>query len=99
MDEWPRLFHPVDDGVADAGVTVEVFQHQPGRTDALLAWAGGDAPDVLLINGGPAVLLPGTRRAADRLVGLGDYAVREPGHSVKAEQADGFSQRFGAVEG
>lgn len=98
MDEWPRPFHPVADGEPDTDVTVEVFLHRPDLTDQLLAWAGGDAADVLLINGGPTILLPGTRRAADRLVGLGDYAVKEPGHSVKAEQADGFSQRFVAVE-
>lgn len=96
MPEWPRLFHPVEDGVPDLAVDVQVFQHQPGRTDQLLAWADAEVEDVLLINGGPAVLLPGTRRSADRLVGLGDYAVKVDGHSVKAEPADGFFTRYAA---
>lgn len=98
MDEWPRPFHPVNDGETDTGVVVEVFLHRPDLTNQLLVWAGGHADDVLLINGGPTVLLPGTRRASDRLVGLGDFAVKEPGHSVKAEQADGFSTRYLPVE-
>lgn len=92
---WPAHFHPVnDDGEPDATRTVEVNQLRPDRVADFLAWSDGTE---LLLNGGPVVLLPGTRPAAQRLVGLGDFAVRD-GDTVRAEPADGFYQRFQPVE-
>lgn len=90
MAEWPRPFHPVIDGEVDLGVTVEVYQHLPGQTAEFVADTDGDE---LFLNGGPVVLLPGTRKAADRLVGLGDYAAKT-GSSWRAEPADGFFARY-----
>lgn len=99
VSSWPHPFHPAEVDatgavVADEAVTVEVFQHRPDLTDQLVAWSGGE---LLVVNGGPVVLLPGSRRAAQRLVGLGDYAVRD-GDTVTAEEAAGFYQRFVAAE-
>lgn len=73
MSDWPRRYHPIVDGVVEDR-TVEVFAHEPGRTDALAAWADGEQ---VVVGGQPVVILPGTRRVRDRLVGLGDVAVAD----------------------
>lgn len=75
MPDWPRPYHPVVDGVPNTTRTVEVYPHEPGRTDLLAAWV--EAADVLTVGGQPCIVLPGTRRVRDRLVGLGDVAVRD----------------------
>lgn len=64
---------------------------RPDLIDALIDWSGGDVVGVL--NGGPLVLLPGTRPAAQRMVGLGDFAVKA-GESWRGYRADGFYQQF-----
>lgn len=84
--DWPHPFTAVD-----GGEEVEVFQMRPDLVDALLAWSGGDV--IGIVNGGPLVLLPGYRRAADRMVGLGDFAVRR-GTSFRGYRADGFYQQY-----
>lgn len=85
MADIARRMQPVS-----GGDSVEVVQHNPLNTEQLAMWAGGD---VAFINGGPVVVVGGTRKAVDRLVGLGDYAVRD-GDRFWAELADGFTQRF-----
>lgn len=92
MPDWPRTFHPLDeDGQPDQTRTVEVFLHRPDLTEALLAWTGGEQ---LVVNGGPAVLLPGTVPATQRLVGLGDFAARVGETKFRRELADGFATRY-----
>ena len=81
---WPHPFRALDDG-EPVGEAVEVFQLRPDLVAELVAWSGGQQ---VLINGGPAVLLPG-----GGAVGLGDFAVRDPG-GISAERADGFYSRF-----
>jgi hypothetical protein len=66
---------------------------RPDLVAEFVAWSGGVAIGV--INGGPVVLLPGSQPAGDRLVGLGDFAVRGPGEEYPhAEAAAGFWQRY-----
>lgn len=72
------------------GDPAEVVQHTPLNTAELAAWSGGD---IGFANGGPVVVVGGTRKAVDRLVGLGDYAVRD-GDRFWAEPAAGFGQRY-----
>jgi hypothetical protein len=72
------------------GDPVEVMQHNPLNTAEFAAWSGGD---IGFVNGGPIVVVGGTRKAVDRLVGLGDYAVRD-GDRFWAESADGFGRRY-----
>jgi hypothetical protein len=76
--------------VVDTTITVHVIQLRPTNLAEVLDETGGDE---LFLNGGPVVLLPGNRRSAERLVGLGDYAVKA-GESWHAEPADGFNNRF-----
>lgn len=96
MPDWPRPCHPVAlNGDPDPTVTVELYQHTALNTADLAAWCGGE---IALVNGGPVVIVGGTRRAADRLCGLGDYAVRD-GDRWWAESADGLYQRYQPVEG
>lgn len=95
IDSPPARCHPLveddDNGLApDEDVTVELYPLRPDLTQSFLAWAGGDP---LLVGGATAVLLPGTRPAKDRLVGLGDYAARRDG-KVWAEPAGGIGQRY-----
>jgi len=89
MADWPRPMQTIP-----GGDEVEVFQHTPLNTDQLTAWTGGD---VGFVNGGPVVVVGGTRKAVDRLVGLGDFAVRD-GDRFWAEPADGFGQRYQTVD-
>lgn len=89
MGDWPRRMQPVADG-EPTGDPVETYQHTPLTTAELATWSGGD---IGFVNGGPVVVVGGTRRAAARLVGLGDFAVRD-GDRFWAETADGFYQRF-----
>lgn len=90
VDTWPQQLQPLDDDGAPDGELVEGYQLRPGELDAFLAWSGGEQ---LLINGGPAVLLPGTVRSISRLVGLGDFAIRHGNH-MHAVAAAGFWQRY-----
>jgi hypothetical protein len=87
VEHYPTAFYRVVDGEPDHSVTVEVFQLRPGDETRLVEWAGGGY--VALVNGGPAVLLPGNAG----VVGLGDFALRA-GEDLWAERADGFSQRY-----
>lgn len=89
MTDWPRTMQPVTGG-EPTGDPVEAYQHTPLTTDELTAWCGGDRG---FVNGGPVVVVGGTRRAVDRLVGLGDYAMRD-GDRFWSEPADGFGQRY-----
>lgn len=89
VDTWPHPFRALDDIGQPTGDAVEVHQLRPDLLDAFLTWSGGTP---LLVNGGPAVLLPGTRPAAERVVGLGDFAVHTT--SWWAEPAAGFYNRF-----
>lgn len=86
MADIARRMRPV----GSAGDAVEVVQHTPLNTSEVATWAGGE---VGFVNGGPVVVVGGTRKAVDRLVGLGDFAVRD-GDRFWAEPADGFTQRF-----
>ena len=85
VESWPHPFHRIADGQA-----VEVFQLRPDLVEQLRAWAGGE---VVFVNDGPAVLLPGAGPAGGRLVGLGDFAVRD-GATSQAEPGDGFYRRY-----
>lgn len=84
----PREFVPLDEhGEPDHDrVPVELMQHLPGQTQALVDWTGGTQ---VLVNGGPAVLLPGK----GGVVGLGDYALHRGGRFV-VEHADGIARRY-----
>lgn len=91
MPDWPRAFHPVDaDGEPDTATVVELFQHTALNTADVALWCGGETA---MVNGGPVVVVGGTRRAVDRLCGLGDYAARD-GDRWWAEPADGLYQRY-----
>ena len=91
MADWPRDYHPVTaDNDLDTSTVVELYQHTVATTLSLAEWCGGE---VAHINGGPVVIVGGTRRAADRLCGRGDYAVRD-GDRWWSETADGLYQRF-----
>jgi hypothetical protein len=87
VEHYPAAFHEIVDGEPDTSGTVEVFQLRPGDEARLAEWVGGGY--VALINGGPAVLLPGNVG----VVGLGDFALRR-GEDLWAERADGFFQRY-----
>jgi hypothetical protein len=94
MPDWPRPYHPINaDGDPDTDTVVELFQHTVATTDELTAWCGGETA---FVNGGPVVIVGGTRRAVDRLCGLGDYAVRD-GDRWWATPADGLYQRYRPV--
>lgn len=80
----------VDEAGDPAGDPVDVYQHTPLTTDAVAEWCGGDRT---VVNGGPVVVVGGTRKAVDRLCGLGDFAVRD-GDRFWSEPADGFYQRY-----
>jgi hypothetical protein len=88
--------YEVQDGVLvpDKSRTAEVYQLRPDTVDAFVVWTGGTYD---LVNGGPVVLLPGRGPALGRVVGLGDFAVRE-GEKLSGERADGFWQRWQIAE-
>lgn len=88
VDTWPHTFHPLDGESREA---VEVFQLRPDLVDQLVAWSGGE---LLVVNSGPAVLLPGETPVQTRLVSLGDFAVRLVDGSYRPEPADGFWRRY-----
>ena len=73
----PRDYHPIDDGAIDRDRTVQMWSHNPTNTDQLIDWVGGG--ETILVNGGPCLILPGTRRVRDRLAGLGDVVVNDDG--------------------
>lgn len=93
LDTCPTPLRPLDNDGQPLGRTVEAFQLRPDLVDAFLAWTGGTR---LMLNGGPVVLLPGDAPADTRLVGLGDFAVRD-GDQLRAEPALGFAQRYTAT--
>lgn len=82
----PRPHLPLDEHGEPTGEPVPLMQHRPGDTEALVAWTGST---VLIVNGGPAVLL----RDGGGVVGLGDYA-RADGERFVVEHADGFARRW-----
>ena len=88
MSDWPRTYVPLGpDGQPDPDRThVELFQHRPGQTDALLAWTGGRR---VIVNNMPAVVLPNGDP-----VGLGDFALRYPAGRLRVEYADGIATRY-----
>ena len=69
---------------------VQVFQLRPDLVEQLRDWSGGQ---VVVVNGGPAVLLPGDTPLTTRLVELGNFAVRD-GATFQAEPANGFYRRY-----
>lgn len=105
-DQWPYPHHPLVDvarvslrrGVAgeeprlepDTSIAVEVFQLRPLTVDAFATWCGGD---IVIVDGGPAVVLPD-----GDTVRLGDYAVLEDDRFL-AEPAAGFAQRYTPAPG
>lgn len=80
--------------VPDPQRTVQLFQLRPDLVEACRSWCDGD---LLILNGGPVVLVPGRGPSVRRLAGLGDYVVREGG-AFSAQSADGIAQRFQPVE-
>lgn len=82
MSDWPKNYHPIDDGQIDYSRTVAIYPHEAGRTDELAEWAGGAT--VVLVNGGPCLILSTTRPVTSRLVGLGDVVIDDGEHSVTA---------------
>lgn len=94
IESPPAACHPlVGDGVdltPDLDVVVELYPLRPDLIPAFLAWTGGAQ---VLVGGATAVLLPGTRPAVQRIVGLGDYAARGDG-KLWAEPAGGIAQRY-----
>ncbi|MEV1295766.1 hypothetical protein [Pseudonocardia sp. NPDC049635] len=93
MSDQPRTYVPLDsEGRPDPGrVQVELYQHRPGQTDALVAWSKGRR---LVVNGMPAVVLPNGDP-----VGLGDYALRFPNTGrLRLEPADGLATRYQLAE-
>lgn len=92
VDTWPRRVASIE----DPAQTAEAFQLRPDRVEAFLSWTDGG--EQLLINGGQAVLLPGTGTMVERLVGLGDFAVRPALGELYAEPAAGFWQRYELTE-
>lgn len=101
VERLPAPFHPLlpatDDDPEprpDTSRVVEVHQLRPDLVDALVEWCEGTQ---LTLNGGAVVLLPGRGSSATRLVGLGDYAVRD-GATYRAEPAAGFAQRYTPAE-
>jgi hypothetical protein len=105
IEHWPAELYPlVPDPDADPGGgtvplvpdiehVVEGHQLRPDLLQEFVEWSGGMVIGV--INGGPVVLLPGTRPAGQRIAGLGDFAVRgEDEQYPRAELASGFWQRY-----
>lgn len=92
MSGWPRTYRPLDDDGRPDGdrVPVELFQHRPGQTDALIEWSGGRR---LVVNAMPCVVLPNGDP-----VGLGDYALRYPSGRLRLEPADGLATRYQPTE-
>lgn len=92
MTEQPRTYRPLDDygRPNEDRIVVELFQHRPGQTDALIEWAGGRR---LVVNGMPCVVLPNGDP-----VGLGDYALRFPSGRLRLEPADGLATRYTPAE-
>ncbi len=80
--------------VPDTSRTAEVTQLRPDTVEQFVEWSGGTYD---LVNGGPVVLLPGRGPALGRVVGLGDFGVRE-GERLSGERADGFWQRWTLTE-
>lgn len=96
MTEWPRAYHPVrPDGTVDTSRTVELYVHTVENTVQVAAWCGGE---IAIVNGGPVVVVGGTKRAVERLCGLGDFAARD-GDRWWAERADGLYQRLQPAQG
>lgn len=83
MADWPRRYHPVTDGVIDTTTTVQVYPHEPGRTDALIGWCGDGTYETFL-NGAPVVVLHSSRPIPERIVGLGDVVVRRDRDDLRA---------------
>jgi len=92
MADWPRTFIPLDeDGRPDHDrAPVELYQHRPGETDALIAWTNGRR---VIVNNMPAVVLPNGDP-----VGLGDFALRYPKGRLRVEYADGLATRYQLAE-
>ena len=90
--QWPYPHHPAGpddhgDGLAvDTTVTVQFFQLRPTTWQRGIDWCDGT---LIIVNGGPAVLVGGG------VAGLGDYVRRD---GAAPEPADGFNARFVPVE-
>ena len=87
MSDWPAECHPLrEDGSTDFDVTVELYPHMPTQAEALSAWCAehGATTTELFLNGGPVLLLSGSRTVPQRLAGLGDIVVRPPTGSLFA---------------
>lgn len=87
VEDFPHTYWAVETGAA-----VDGYQMRPGDVDGLVEWlanVGHTPAAVLMVNGGPAVLLAD----AGGVVGLGDYAMLTL-DGVHAFSADGFGQYF-----
>lgn len=92
-DEWPRAYNPYDDNSeVDTSQTVWIYPHIAGQTEALAEWAGSE--QTLFVNGGPVVVLPGSRPIPERLVGLDQVAVSDGVHSIKAMDGGLIGSRY-----
>lgn len=94
IEHPPARCHPLvadeaDRLQPDTSRTVEVFPLRPDLVQEFVAWTGGE---VLVVNGGQAVLFDG------QVAGLGDYAVRDADEAAhdhaRREPAGGFDQRY-----
>jgi hypothetical protein len=92
VPDQPRTYRRLDaDGQpATDRVQVQLYQHRPGQTDALIEWTQGRR---LVVNGMPCVVLPNGDP-----VGLGDYALRFPSGRLRLEPADGLATRYTPAE-
>lgn len=91
IESWPAEIRDLTDPTRP----LTAHQLRPDLTDAFTSWSGGEQ---LVVNGGPAVLLPGDDPTSPRLVGLGDLAVRDHTGRTWAEPAAGFWQRYTPTE-
>lgn len=96
MADWPRDYHPIHDGQIDRTRTVQLYPHQPGGLDQLRDWCGGG--DTAFVNGGPVLIVPGTGPCAQRLVGLGDVAVADGDHPLRAVPGGEISARYSPAD-
>jgi len=92
-EAWPYPHHPVrlvgNVLEPDTSVTRQVFQLRPLTVDACQAWCGGE---VVMHDGGPAIIVPGGGGVAE----LGDFIVDVLG-VFEVELAAGFAQRYAPV--
>jgi hypothetical protein len=92
--QWPWPHHPITvdgDGVfeVDEAVSALGFQVRPLTVGAAADWCNGV---VVMVNGGPAVLL-----SAGGVAGLGDFVVEDPPAIFTAVAAVDMPHRYRAA--